>query len=197
MNLKTGSVIQVDCTGMGHNGEGVCRFDGLALFVPLVLPGEKAKIEVVEVKKRYGVGRLIEIIEPSAERVAPRCTYYGSCGGCQLQHLSYSGQLRHKKQMVKDAFERIGRLESPIIHDVLGMAEPWNYRNKMQLPVGKEKQELLIGCYQRGSHKVIDTLDCLIQSEWNNRLLKKIKNFFKRLAQRFILKKIIKVGFAM
>jgi len=184
MNLKTGSVIQVDCTGMGHNGEGVCRFDGLALFVPLVLPGEKAKIEVVEVKKRYGVGRLIEIIEPSAERVTPRCTYYGSCGGCQLQHLSYSGQLRHKKQMVKDAFERIGRLESPIIHDVLGMAEPWNYRNKMQLPVGKEKQELLIGCYQRGSHKVIDTLDCLIQSEWNNRLLKKIRKFLQEIGAK-------------
>lgn len=181
MNIKKGSIVQVECTGLGHNGEGVCRYDGLALFVPLVLPGEKAIIEITDVKKRYGMGRLVEILEPSSERVDAPCPYFGLCGGCQLQHLSYESQLRWKKKMVEDAFARIGHLSDIFIDDVFGMKNPWNYRNKMQLPVGQTKNLLSIGCYQQGTHQVIDTPDCMIQSEWNNYLLKAAKNFLEEI----------------
>lgn len=181
MNIKTGSIVQVDCTGLGHNGEGVCRYDGLALFVPLVLPGEKVTIEITEVKKRYGMGHLVELLEKSNDRVDAPCPYFGLCGGCQLQHLSYAGQLEWKKKMVEDAFIRIAHLQNISVDHVLGMKNPWNYRNKMQLPVSQENKKLSIGCYQQGSHKVIDTPDCMIQSEWNNQLLKELKNFLEAI----------------
>lgn len=181
IDFKVGDTLQVECTGLGHNGEGVCRYDGLALFVPLVLPGEKAEIEVVEMKKRHGIGRLIRIIDPASSRVEPPCPYYGICGGCQLQHLSYSDQLFWKKRTVEDAFSRIGHLSDIKINDVIGMDEPWYYRNKMQLPVGKEKQEIVIGCYQQGTHQVVNTPKCLIQSEWNNQALAKVLELVKEL----------------
>lgn len=181
MDIRKGSIVQVECTGLGHNGEGVCRYDGLALFVPLVLPGEKAIIKITEVKKRYGIGQLVEILEKSNERVDAPCPCFGVCGGCQLQHLSYQGQLRWKRKMVDDAFVRIGHLENTVADNVVGMKSPWNYRNKMQLPVSQDESHLSIGCYQQGSHKVIDTPDCMIQNNWNNHLLKRVKNFFEEI----------------
>lgn len=181
MDISKGSIVQVECTGLGHNGEGVCRYDGLALFVPLVLPGEKAIIEITEIKKRYGTGRLVEIIKRSTDRIDAPCPYFGVCGGCQLQHLSYFSQLEWKKKMVDDAFTRIGHLQDISIDPVVGMENPWNYRNKMQLPVGQDKNGLSIGCYQQGTHRVIDTPDCMIQSEWNNHLLKELKQFLEEL----------------
>lgn len=181
MDIRKGSIVQVECTGLGHNGEGVCRYDGLALFVPLVLPGEKAIIEITDVKKRYGMGRLVEILESSSERIDAPCPYFGLCGGCQLQHLSYESQLRWKKKMVEDAFTRIGHLPDILIDDVVGMKNPWNYRNKMQLPVGQAKNSLSIGCYQQGTHQVIDTPDCMIQSEWNNHLLTELKSLLEEI----------------
>ena len=93
MELQVGKQIQVDCNGLGHNGEGICRYDGLAIFVPFVLPGEKVEIQITQLKKRYASGRLIKVIELSKERVEPPCHLFGSCGGCQLQHLSYKKQL--------------------------------------------------------------------------------------------------------
>lgn len=179
MNLEPNKIVQVECTGMGHNGEGVCRYDGLALFVPLVLPGEKVKVKITEVKKRHALGVLVEILEASPQRVLPPCPYFGQCGGCQFQHLPYPDQLIWKKQMVIDAFERIGRFSDVPVKDVIGMNIPWKYRNKMQLPLQNNEKDLKIGCYQRGTHQVVDTPVCLIQSDWNNQLLEKIKKVLK------------------
>ena len=170
--IEKGNILSVECTGMGHNGEGVCRYDGLALFVPSALPGEIVEIEVTEVKKRFAAGKVSKIIKKSEERIDPICPLFGECGGCQLQHLDYNSQLRWKKRMVEDAFSRIGNLKEVTVNSVLGMDEPLNYRNKMQLPVGLVANDVAIGCYQRGSHQVVDaTVDCFIQSDWNNQLL--------------------------
>ena len=178
--IEKGKILSVECTGMGHNGEGVCRYDGLALFVPLVLPGETAEIEVTEVKKRFAGGKLRKVIKKSEERIDPICPLFGECGGCQLQHLDYDSQLRWKKRMVEDAFARLGNLKEVIVKPVLGMVEPLNYRNKMQLPVGLIGNDVAIGCYQRGSHQVVDTtVDCFIQSNWNNNLLQTIRKLMK------------------
>lgn len=167
-----------------HDGAGVAKVDGYPLFVPNGLPGEKAKIKVVKVNKDYGFGRLIEILEQSPERVEAPCSIYKECGGCQLQHLSYEGQLRFKEKQVKDVLQRIGKLEDVHVHPVLGMKHPWSYRNKSQVPIGEREGGLIGGFYQKRSHQIIDMKTCLIQQEKNDEVLQKVKEICSRYGVR-------------
>ncbi|MNJ40422.1 23S rRNA (uracil-C(5))-methyltransferase RlmCD [compost metagenome] len=126
---------------MNHDGEGVGRVDGYTLFVSGALPGEQVEVKVLKTKKQYGYAKLQKVLKPSADRVNPPCAIYDQCGGCQLQHLSYEAQLDWKRQHVIDALERIGKLtvsddEGVKVLPTLGMAEPWRYRNKAQVPIG-------------------------------------------------------------
>lgn len=158
--------------GLGSSGEGVGKVDGLTFFVEGALPGEEVLAEVETRKKNYAVAKLIEIVKPSPERTEPFCPLYKDCGGCQLQHLSYPAQLKWKRQQVVDAVKRIGKISGVEIFDALGMENPLRYRNKMQFPVGKNLQ---IGCYARGSHKIIDTNSCMIQNEVNDKILAAVR----------------------
>lgn len=158
--------------GLGSSGEGVGKVDGLTFFVEGALPGEEVLAEVETRKKNYAVAKLIEIVKPSPERTEPFCPLYKDCGGCQLQHLSYTAQLKWKRQQVVDAVKRIGKISGVEIFDALGMENPLRYRNKMQFPVGKNLQ---IGCYARGSHKIIDTNSCMIQNEVNDKILAAVR----------------------
>ncbi|CUA80778.1 23S rRNA (uracil(1939)-C(5))-methyltransferase RlmD [Anoxybacillus suryakundensis] len=158
-----------------HDGAGVAKIDGFPIFVPNGLPGEKAKIKVIKVKKGYGYGRLIELYEPSAARVEAPCTVYKQCGGCQLQHLSYEGQLKAKHKQVKEVLARIGKVEHAIVHPVLGMNDPWRYRNKAQVPVGEREGGLVAGFYKERSHDIIDMDACLIQQEMNDTVVQTVK----------------------
>ena len=162
---------------LGSSGEGVGKLGELIIFVEGALPGEEILAEIVTRKKNYAVGKLIEVVKPSIERVKPFCPLYDDCGGCQLQHLSYSAQLNWKRQQIIDAVERIGKLNGVEIFETLGMENPLRYRNKMQFPVGKNLQ---IGCYARGSHKIIDTQACMIQNELNDKILNAVRNVAKK-----------------
>lgn len=103
-------VVTLEMVGMNHDGEGVGRVEGYTLFVQAVLPGEVIQAKVLKTKKQYGYAKLLKIVEPSPERVPAPCAIYDQCGGCQLQHLSYEGQLAWKRQHVVDVLERIGKL---------------------------------------------------------------------------------------
>ena len=183
--------------GLGSSGEGVGKLDELIVFVEGALPGEEVLAEIDTRKKNYAVGRLVEVVKKSSQRVEAFCPLYKDCGGCQLQHLSYPAQLKWKRQQVVDAIERIGKLEiirneelgirnfslttnhqSLItVFETLGMDNPLRYRNKMQFPVGKNLQ---IGCYARGSHKIIDTQSCMIQNLANDKILAAVRNVAKK-----------------
>ncbi len=163
--------------GLGSSGEGVGKLDGLTVFVEGALPGEEVLAEIETRKKNYAVARLVEVVKSSAERVEPFCPLYKDCGGCQLQHLSYPAQLKWKRQQVVDAVERIGKLGGVEVFDTLGMENPLRYRNKMQFPVGKNLQ---IGCYARGSHKIIDAPACMIQNVGNDKILAAVRNVAKK-----------------
>ncbi|GGJ62119.1 23S rRNA (uracil1939-C5)-methyltransferase [Anoxybacillus voinovskiensis] len=158
-----------------HDGAGVAKIDGFPIFVANGLPGEKAKIKVIKVKKGYGYGRLIEIYEPSADRVEAPCTVYKQCGGCQLQHLSYEGQLKAKHKQVKEVLARIGKIEHATVHPVLGMNDPWRYRNKAQVPIGEREGGLVAGFYKERSHDIIDMDACIIQQEMNDTVVQTVK----------------------
>ena len=168
-------------SSLGSSGEGVGRMDGFTVFVQEALPGELVRGRIDEVKKSYASGSLLKVLEPSPDRVEPKCPIYRECGGCQLQHLSYEGQLKVKRQQVKDAMERIGHQKDLPVLPVLGAENPWNYRNKVAFPVGREKGRTIIGCFARGTHKIIDASNCLIQDELNNEAINAVREVVEKL----------------
>ncbi|MEW8985843.1 MAG: 23S rRNA (uracil(1939)-C(5))-methyltransferase RlmD, partial [Bacillus sp. (in: firmicutes)] len=173
--VQKNDYIEVVFEDLTHDGAGVAKVDGYPLFVKNALPGEKAKIKVIKVNKGYGFGRLEEILEESPYRVDAPCPIYKECGGCQLQHLSYEGQLLAKEKQVRDVLTRIGKLENVKVHPVLGMSEPWRYRNKAQVPVGEREGGLIAGFYQQRSHEIIDMEACMIQQEKNDEVVQAVK----------------------
>ncbi|KHD85452.1 23S rRNA (uracil(1939)-C(5))-methyltransferase RlmD [Heyndrickxia ginsengihumi] len=178
--VKKNDEIYVHFEDLTHEGNGVAKVDSYPLFVPNALPGEKGKIKVVKVNKNYGFGKLMELTETSPDRVAPACPIYDACGGCQLQHLSYSGQLQIKYKQVKDVLTRIGKLENVKVHPVLGMDDPWRYRNKAQVPVGDREGGLIAGFYKHRSHDIIDMEACLIQQEQNDIVVQTVKKICEK-----------------
>ncbi|WP_312200809.1 23S rRNA (uracil(1939)-C(5))-methyltransferase RlmD [Anaerospora hongkongensis] len=173
--VTAGSRYTVEIIGLGHSGEGVGRFQDFTIFVPQALPGEVVEVQVSEVKKNYAKAKLTGVKQASAERVEPLCSVYQNCGGCQLQHLSYAGQLNAKRQQVVDAVTRIGKLADVVVHPTMGAANPWYYRNKMQFPVGKAGGKVAVGCYSQGTHAIINTKNCCIQHAVNNTIADQVR----------------------
>ena len=166
-------IYQVNIISLNSNAQGVGRIEDFTVFVEGALPDEVVKVKIVEVKKNYAVGELLEIIKNSTDRIEPQCPIYSECGGCQLQHLSYNAQLKWKRRQVVDALKRIGKIDVTV-KDTIGMSDPWRYRNKMQFPVGRTKSKIQIGCFAKSSHKVIDTDSCLIQRQQNDEILQAV-----------------------
>jgi 23S rRNA (uracil1939-C5)-methyltransferase len=120
---------------------------------------------IVLQKKNYAIGQLQRVIKASPDRVVPDCPVYKQCGGCQLQHISYAGELKAKQQQVYDALTRIGHLKSIAVLPVLGASDPWHYRNKMQVPVAQDKHQIVLGCFAQATHRVINVENCAIQKK--------------------------------
>ncbi len=161
-----GTKTLVKIRDLNHDGEGVGRLENLVTFVPGALPGEEVKIEIVEQRKNYLRAQLIEITTTSPDRITPPCSYFYTCGGCQLQHLAYQAQLAWKRSQVKAALFRIGKLEFPVL-PTIGMANPYRYRNKGRFHLAVEKDKLLVGFFAQQSHDLININDCLIQHPIN------------------------------
>jgi len=178
--IQKNDYIDVVFEDLTHEGSGVAKIDGYPIFVPYGLPGEKAKIKVTKLNKGYGFGRLMELYEKSKDRAEPPCPIYKQCGGCQLQHLSYEGQLKAKEKMVRELMTRIGKLEEVNVLPVLGMNEPWNYRNKAQVPVGEMEGGLVAGFYAKRSHEIIDMDECLIQFTENDEMIRLVKGICEK-----------------
>lgn len=177
--VKQGDNITMQITGLGSSGEGVGKYEGFTVFVKGALPEEEVSVKIALVKKSYAIGTLLEIVKASGERVEPTCPVYKECGGCQLQHLSYQGQLECKRQQVRDALGRIGHLDVEVL-PVLGAGDPWNYRNKMQFPAAQNAEGVLqIGCYATATHSVVDTESCLISKAANNAIMKTVRTWMK------------------
>ncbi len=174
--VTAGQIIEIKITGLGSGGEGVGKYENFTVFIKGALSQELVRAEIKLVKKNYATAHLLEILEASPERTEPSCPVYETCGGCQLQHLSYEGQLEIKRLQVEDALRRIGHLQTEVL-PVLGADNPWYYRNKMQFPAAETKGEISIGCYAAASHKVVDTKECLIQKEANNEVLKAVRQW--------------------
>ncbi|MBC2285998.1 23S rRNA (uracil(1939)-C(5))-methyltransferase RlmD [Listeria booriae] len=175
--VKKNDCLDVVFEDLTHDGNAVAKIDGYPIFVPQGLPDEIAQIKVLKTNKNYGFGKIIELTKESADRVTPPCLVYSQCGGCQLQHLSYDGQLRMKQKQVAQVMKRIGKQDVEVL-PTLGMENPWNYRNKAQVPVGFVNGRLVAGFYQQRSHQIIDMNTCLIQQEENNEVIQTARAIF-------------------
>ncbi len=166
--VKKNETWTLDIDALGAEGHGIGRVGGegqpgFVVFVPGALPGERVEALIIKTTAQYAVGKLLRVLQPSPERVQPPCPVFGRCGGCQLQHMEYGAQLRFKQTQISDALRTIGGFAQPQVLPVLGMEQPWRYRNKGIFPVGGGKDGLYMGLYAQRSHAIVDVSDCPIQ----------------------------------
>ena len=158
--MQKNDLLTLKAESLGAEMEGVCRHNGMAVFVPGLLPGEEGVVRIVKTEKRYAFGRLESISSaPSPARREPDCPVYPQCGGCTARHMSYEASLAAKRQYVQDCFERIGHLQAQV-PPVRGMADPGFYRNKTALPAGGSLPEPLLGFFAPRSHRLIPAVHC-------------------------------------
>ncbi|MDF9407351.1 23S rRNA (uracil(1939)-C(5))-methyltransferase RlmD [Pelotomaculum isophthalicicum JI] len=153
--LKKGENVEVGITGLTHDGDGVGRYLGIPVFVPLTVPGDKVLAEISEVKKNFARGRLKLICTGSLWRRDPVCPAFTICGGCRLQQMDYEEQLSRKTRMVKDSLTRIGHLPEVEVKETIGMKYPWHYRNKASYHVEERQGKVSLGFYEKGTHRLV------------------------------------------
>lgn len=173
--MENNNLLTIDITDLGENGEGIGRHEGMAVFVPGALPGETITARIRNQKKNYAHGRLVEILTPSPERVAPPCEIASQCGGCQIQSMSYEAQLKWKESHVRACMDRIAKLPDVTIAPIIGMENPWHYRNKVLYPAGGSPGQPELGFYKLGSHQVVPGKGCMIQHPFNAEILETVK----------------------
>ncbi|MBN8246414.1 MAG: class I SAM-dependent RNA methyltransferase [Verrucomicrobia bacterium] len=161
---RAGDGVLVEITDLAFGGEGVCRVGEFVVFVPYLLPGERAEVKLTEVRKSFGRGVVIRRLNDAAERVEPRCDYFGECGGCQYQHLDYAAQLRWKRKQITDLFERVGGFADPPVREVLPCPQPYGYRNRILVRSqwNKPAQKLNLGFVRADCGLVCDITSCAI-----------------------------------
>lgn len=166
---------------LGINGEGVGFYKKKIIFIPGALPNEEVFVRITKEHPKFLEGELVRVKTKSNERIKPACTIYEKCGGCQLQHMTYAAQLKAKKDIVKQAFERYTSIKNLPIHDTIGMDEPWNYRNKSQLQIGEKKGNYMAGLYAAKSHQLIELTNCPVQHPDTNKVTEKVKRILQQL----------------
>lgn len=196
--MKKNDVFTVTIEDMGEDGAGVGKTDGYTWFIKDALIGDVIQASVMKMKKNYGFARLVKVLEPAPGRVEARCPVARACGGCQLQELDYREQLRFKERKVYNHLKRIGGMDrlflpedrekaagvpdAVVMEPIIGMEDPWRYRNKAQYPVGLGKDgQPAAGFYAGRTHSLIPApgLDCLLGCQENKELLKIILDFMK------------------
>ncbi len=164
---------------LGSEGEGVIKYDGCTAFVPFCLAGEKVSFKALKVSGSVAYGKLTEVHTLSPERVTPECPHFEKCGGCQLQHLSYSAQLAFKRELVQNCLKKIGGLNAQVAETVASDKQ-YGYRNKLALPVGvDENGNTVTGFFAVRSHRIVPVNSCPLQAEWSGALIAALTAFMK------------------
>ncbi len=183
MEFKKNDSVTVSVTDMGQDGEGIGKAEGYTLFIKDAVVGDKVRAKVIKAKKNYGYARLMEVLEPSPDRVEPRCSCARQCGGCQIQALSYQRQLQFKEEKVRNVLERIGGFEKISLQPIIGMENPYRYRNKAQFPIGTDREgRPIAGFYAGRTHTIIPQEDCVLGVRENKAILEVILGFMEEFS---------------
>lgn len=200
MEIKKNDKFTITIEDMSEDGAGIGKLDGYIWFVKDALIGDVIEASAMKMKKNYGFARLVQVIEPAPGRVAAKCPVARACGGCQMQELDYVEQLKFKEKKVYNHLKRIGGMENLwlpgeaagqdpaaesdiiVMEPIIGMEDPWRYRNKAQFPIGTGKDgQPIAGFYAGRTHSLIPVpeLDCLLGCEENKELLAIVLEFMK------------------
>lgn len=178
--MKKNDRIKLEITGMSAEGNGVGKYEEMAVFVPYTAVGDVVEVKILKAAKTYAFGKAESLCKASESRVKSDCRLFTKCGGCVYRHISYQEELRIKEQRVKDALKRIGGFTDLHIQPIIGSVQPERYRNKAQLPVGKGTgSELLMGFYAGRSHRIIDCTSCALQSDSFTIIMKVFREWMK------------------
>lgn len=182
--MNKNEIVTVEITDIGVSGEGIGHVDGYTLFIKDAIIGDVVEAKVMKAKKNYGYARLMQVIQPSSDRVEPKCAYARKCGGCQIQEMSYERQLAFKEQKIRGNLERIGRFAEEeinrVMEPVVGMEHPFGYRNKAQFPFGTDREgNPITGFYAGRTHDIIANTDCALGVEQNQEILELILQYMK------------------
>jgi 23S rRNA (uracil1939-C5)-methyltransferase len=182
--MKKNDIFPLTIVDMGVDGEGIGKYEGMTFFVKDALIGDQIEARATKLKKNYGYARVEKILSPSPYRVEPRCPLHRRCGGCQIQALDYARQLAFKEQKVRNNLIRIGTFSNEeidtVMEPIVGMEEPYRYRNKAQFPVGCDKDgNVVTGFYASRTHSIIPVEDCLLGVEENQTILAAVKAWMK------------------
>ena len=191
VGARVGDRLEVEITDVAFGGDGVARVEGLVLFVPFVITGESALVEITERKKDFARAKLIQVLSPATERVDPPCSWFGECGGCQYQHIDYPAQVSIKLAQVKSIFQRIGGFDPELVGDMIPCPAPLGYRNRIMVrrQWNKRKQQLVFGFLRHDSRLVVDMDQCAIaEPALNEQLAELRENPPPRNMQKVVLR---------
>ncbi|MBZ2175650.1 23S rRNA (uracil(1939)-C(5))-methyltransferase RlmD [Schnuerera sp. xch1] len=177
MNFRIGDRIRSEIIDINNKGMGVGRYQGFTFFIEGCTLGDKVLFEIVKLKKRFGIGKTLEILDESPYRVEPKCEYSAQCDGCELHNLKYEKQLELKKDIVKNNLKRIGKIKNVPVRDTIGMDYPYRYRNKGEFKVGKNFE---IGYFKRETHDIYPVEKSIIQKETVDVIIELIKEYMKK-----------------
>ncbi len=174
------NIIKGKCVDISSEGKGVIKTVYGVIFVDALLLGEEAEIEVTYARKGVSYGKIVRLITKSPDRIQPLCPVSTACGGCTFQNASYEYELRYKKHKVEEDLKRIGHLENVVVNDVIGMDDPSHYRNKIQVPFGKENKHVVYGFYKSNTHKIIPIKECNIEDKKAGPILQEIASLMEK-----------------
>jgi len=194
MSIKKGQRFTLEVSHIAFGGKGLAKPDGFAVFIDKAVPGDVVEVQITRKKKNYAEARVVELLEPSSDRISAECPYSGYCGGCKWQFLDYEKQLAYKQQHVAEALVHIGQIESALVHETIPSKQLFGYRNKMEfscsdrrwvLPDEMDRDDLdrtfALGLHVPGTfNKVIDTEVCLLHPPLGNDILAHIRQAIKR-----------------
>ena len=182
--MKKNDEFEIDITDIGTEGEGIGKHEGMTFFIKGGVPGDRVLAGVTKLKKTYGYARLVKVINASPFRVTPKCPISEKCGGCQIQSISYEKQLEFKERKILENLTRIGGFSPEFIKEhmehIVGMDEPFHYRNKAQYPIGTDKEnQPTAGFYAGRTHSIIPNTKCCLGAEENEEILNAILSYMK------------------
>jgi len=194
--IKRGSVLELVVEKVADRGKSLTRIDGYVIFIQGGIPGDRLRVQIRKAKRKFAEATILEVLEPSPDRIEARCFHFGTCGGCKWQHMSYDAQLAAKRQSIEDALRREGGLDGISVNEVIGADRVFRYRNKMEFSFSADRwltdQEIKSGepldkSYALGLHvpgnfsKVLDLKECHLHSEEGERLLNRFRSFTREL----------------
>ncbi|GLI55869.1 putative RNA methyltransferase [Propionigenium maris DSM 9537] len=178
--LKKGQEIEVQIDKIVFGGEGLGRYKDIAIFVPMSVPGDRVRVELISVKKTYARGLITEVVEAGADRVEGGRLTFEDFHGCDFAMLNYESQLKYKKLMVDEVLKGVGRLEGYEIADTIGADNPTNYRNKIIEPFAFKGGRIVSGFFKRKSHEVFEVEENLLQSPLANKIVRELKDILNK-----------------